>query len=116
MRAYLALFALVALSSAAFAGEISKGATMQVKADSIWFEKAVGLTEWQKRKKSGDPAAFASYQDKLLSSRKAWQFLKPLTVKILKFSPGTNQVSVEMQTPGRFSGTTWFVDASAVER
>ena len=38
MRAALALFILVALSVDAFAGEIRKGATMQVKANSIWFE------------------------------------------------------------------------------
>jgi hypothetical protein len=116
MRLRLALMILAAtLSTGCFAADIRKGAIMQVKADSIWFEKAAGLAAWQKRRKSDDAAVFASHQDKLLSSRDAWQFLKPLEVKILKFSPRTNQVSVEMQTPGRMSGTRWFVDASAIE-
>jgi hypothetical protein len=116
MRATLALILVAILSTGCFAADIRKGGIMQVKADSIWFEKAAGLTEWQKRKKSEDAAAFASHQEKLLSSRDAWQFLKPLEVKIRKFSPRTNQVSVEMQTQGRMSGTRWFVDASAIER
>ncbi len=116
MRVLLALMIVAMLGTASFAADIRKGAVMQVKADSIWFEKAAGLTAWQKRKKSEDAAAIASHQEKLLSSRDAWQFLKSLEVKILKFSPRTNQVGVEMRTPGRMSGTRWFVDASAIER
>ncbi len=117
MRVFLALVILAALSVDSHAGEIRKGATVQVRPDSIWFEDAARLTEWQRRKKDDNPAAFASYQEQLLSNREAWQFIKPQTVKILKFSPRDNQVNVEMQTPGgRLSGSKWFVDADALAR
>ncbi len=114
MRAYLTLFILVALSSGCLAGEIRKGATMQVKADSIWFEEADGLTRWQQLKKSGNAQAFETHQRELLASRDAWQFIKPQTVKVLGFRPWDNQVNVEMKTPGRMLGSKWFVDAEAL--
>ena len=72
---------------------------MEVKADSIWFQDVVKLAYWQTLKKSGHAAAFATYQDQALSHRDAWQFSKPLSVKILSYDPGNNQVNVEMETP-----------------
>jgi hypothetical protein len=59
-------------------GEIQKGATMQVKPNSIWFQDVAMLTHWQRLKKSGDAAALASYQDSALSHRDAWQFTNQL--------------------------------------
>ena len=116
MRVYLTLFFLAALSSGCLAGEIRKGATMQVKANSIWFEEAGGLTRWQQLKKSGNAQAFETHQRELLSSRDAWQFIDPQTVKILRVRPRDHQVNVEMTAPGRLLGSTWFVDAEALER
>ena len=116
MRAVLALLVLLALNAASFAAEIRKGATMQVKPDSIWFEDAAKLTRWQQLKKSGNAAALGSYQDAALSKREAWQFLSPLTVKILGYRSRDNQVRVEMTTPGRLLGTTWSLDAGALAR
>jgi hypothetical protein len=116
MRAYLALFVLLAASAGCLAGEIRKGATMQVKPNSIWFEETADLTHWQLLKKSGDAAALASFLDDKLHARDAWQFIKPLTVKVLKFAPETNQVTVEMKTEGRFAGTTWVLEADALVR
>jgi hypothetical protein len=104
----------VALASASFAGKVRKGATMQVKANSIWFEDAAKLTHWQRLKKSGNSAALTSFQDEVLSHRDAWQFTNQLTVKILSYDPGKNQVNVEMKTPGRFLGSTWLLDADAL--
>jgi hypothetical protein len=114
MRPYLTLFILAALGIGSFAGEIRKGATMQVKPNSIWFQDTAKLTRWQQLKKSGDSTALTSYQDKALSHRDAWQFTKQLTVKILSYEPGKNQVNVEMKTPGRMLGSTWLLDADAL--
>ena len=65
--AMLALLILPTLGVGCFAAEIRKGATMQVKPDSIWFEDAAKLTRWQELKKGGDAAALASYQEDALS-------------------------------------------------
>jgi len=118
-RAVIAIAALastLALGSTSFAAEIRKGAAMQVKPDSIWFEDAPKLTKWQTLKKKGDAAALTSYQEKMLSEREAWQFLNPLDVKVLSYMRRKKQVEVEMKTPGRFLGTTWFIDAGALGR
>jgi hypothetical protein len=106
----------VALNIASFAGEIRKGATTQVKPNSIWFEDAAKSAHWQQLKKSGDAAALTSYQDEVLSHRDAWQFINQLTVKILSHERGKNQVKVEMKTPGRLIGSTWFLDADALRQ
>jgi hypothetical protein len=115
MRAHFtALLILAAFGTSAFAREIRKGATMEVKANSIWFGEAAKLTRWQALKKSGRAAAFAAYQDQALSNRDAWQFLNQLTVKILRYDAAKNQVNVEMETEGRMHGSTWFLDAGAL--
>ena len=113
-RMSLVLFILLASSLSSFAGEVRKGATMQVKPDSIWFEDVAGLTRWQQLKKKRDSGALASYQDKALASREAWQFTNELTVKILRHQPRQNRINVEMKTPGRMLGTTWWLDADAL--
>lgn len=115
MRAHLtALLILSAFGISAFAGEIRKGATMEVKPNSIWFQDLAKLAHWQTLKKSGPAASFAAYQDQALSHRDAWQFLNQLSVKILRYDPAKNQVNVEMETPGRMLGSTWFLDANAL--
>jgi hypothetical protein len=106
----------VALSTDSLARAIRKGTTTQVKPNSIWFEEAAKLEHWQHLKKSGDAAAWKSYEDDVLSHREAWQFLYPLDVKILDHEPGKNRVKVEMKTPGRLLGSTWFLDADALVR
>jgi hypothetical protein len=114
MRVYLTLFVLLALSIGSFAGEIRKGATMQVKPNSIWFEDVAKLTRWQQLKKSGNSAAFTSYQGEVLSNRDAWQFTNEHTVRILRYLPRVNQVKVEMKTTGRLHDSTWVLDADAL--
>ena len=114
MRAFLALLVLAASATGALAGEIRKGAIMQVKPDSIWFEDAAKLTQWQKLKKSGKPAALASYQEGIRTRREAWQFIAPRTVKILSHRPAANRVRVEMMTEGRMRGSIWLLDTSAL--
>jgi len=115
-RAFLTVLVLTALVTGADAGPIRKGAVMEVKPNSIWFEEVARLTRWQELKKGGDAAALTSYQEQMLGGREAWQFLKPLKVKILRYEPATSQVNVEMKTAGRLQGTTWWLDASAVGR
>ncbi|MBV8967766.1 MAG: hypothetical protein JO331_01735 [Verrucomicrobia bacterium] len=114
MRAYIALLTLVALTIGSFAGEIRTGGTMQVKANSIWFQDSALLTRWQQLKKSGDSRKLKAYEDKALSQRDAWQFVTQLPVKVLRFDPSDQQVNVEMTTPGRMLGTKWFLDAGAL--
>jgi hypothetical protein len=112
----LTLLILVAAMTLAVAAPIRKGAVMEVKPNSIWFEEVAALKNWQELKKGGNEAALTSYQQQLLSQREAWQFLKPLKVKILNFDPAVSQINVEMRTAGRLQGTTWWLDASAVGR
>jgi hypothetical protein len=99
--------------SLAFAGEIRKGATVQVKPNVIWFQDAAKLTRWQQLKKSGKSKAL-SYQDKLLAKRDAWQFTESLTVKIVSYDLRKKQVNVEMMTAGRMLGSRWVLDAGAL--
>jgi hypothetical protein len=87
---------------------------MQVKPNSIWFQDAAKLARWQQLQKSGDSKGLASYQNDVLSHRDAWQFTKPLTVKILSYEPGKKQVNVEMKTPGRMLGSKWLLDTDAL--
>jgi hypothetical protein len=114
MRAFLTVILLAALIGGAHAGPIRKGAVMDVKANSIWFEEVARLARWQELKKGGDAAALSSYQEQVLGGREAWQFLKPLKVKILRYDTAASQINVEMRTAGRMQGTTWWLDASAV--
>jgi hypothetical protein len=109
------LFAAVLVTSA-LATDMRTGAVMQVTPNSIGFDEAADLAQWQKLKKSGDAAAFAAYEKDKLGSRDAWQFLNPLTVKVLTYRPHENQVEVEMKTKGRFEGLHMFLDAGALER
>ena len=89
---------------------------MEVKANSIWFQEVKDLTRWQQLKKSGKSDALADYQEKLLSNRDAWQFLSPLSVKVLSYDAAKRQVNVEMETPGRMQGTKWFLDDGTLAR
>ena len=97
-------------------GRLCRPDLTQVKPNSIWFDESAQLTHWQELKKSGNAAALTSYEQQMLGQRNAWQFLKPLKVKILRYEPATSQVNVEMKTAGRLQGTTWWLDASAVGR
>jgi hypothetical protein len=117
MKSSLGILSLVlALAIISLAGEIRKGATMEVKANLIWFQEVKDLTRWQQLKKSGNSKALADYQEKLLSNRDAWQFTNPLTVKVVSYDPAKHQVNVEMETPGRMQGTKWFLDSDGVAR
>lgn len=102
------------LGTGALAGEIRVGAAAEVKQNSIWFPDAAKLARWQALKRHGPPAAFAAYQEDALSHRDAWQFLKPIPVKVLAYDPATRQVKVEMAVKNRMQGSVWFVDAAAL--
>jgi hypothetical protein len=116
MRTYVTLLALAAvLSSGVASAETQKGSRVQVKANSIWFQDLVKFDHWQRLKRAGNSAAAASYQENALSHREAWQFTKPLIVKILGYEPDKHRVHVEMKTPGRLLGSTWFLDTDALE-
>jgi hypothetical protein len=116
MKASLFVAVTVVFCVFAYAGEIQKGASLQVKADSIWFQKSDQLAQWQELKKGGKAKAASAYGEKLLSNRDAWQFTKPLSVKILGYDAAKRRVQVEMTTSGRMQGTDWWLDDSAVVR
>jgi len=116
MRALLALAVVLASVATGLAGDIRRGTTMQVKANSIWFQDIGQLTRWQALRKGGDAAALAAYQDELLRAREAWQFINPLKVKILGHAPRHNRVYVEMKGQGRMEGSEWFLDVGALQR
>ena len=71
MRASLARIMLLAFSVASSAAEVRRGATMEVKPNSIWFSELSEFTHWQRLKKSGNAEAVAAYQKDMLSSREA---------------------------------------------
>ena len=106
MRAFLTLILLVASIAGTPAAEIRNGAIMQVKPNSIWFEQATQLAEWQRLRKRRDAVAFEAYQKSELSERQAWQFINPLTVRILSHEPAKNRVHVKMKTKGRWPTPT----------
>jgi hypothetical protein len=114
MRVHLStLLVLTALMVGSLAEQIREGAKMEVKQDSIWFLEVGNLSTWQKLKKAGNSAEFESYQTQELGARDAWQFTKPLRVKIISFDPEKNQAKVELLTPGRYLGSTWWIDGNA---
>jgi hypothetical protein len=114
MRAHFAtLLVLANLTVASLAEPIQEGAKMEVKPDSIWFLEVGDLSTWQKLKKAGNPTKFESFQTKELGARQAWQFTKPLAVKIISFEPRKNQAKVELLTPGRYLGSKWWIDGNA---
>jgi hypothetical protein len=114
MRLSLASGLLLALGASAFAGAVEKGATMQVKPNSIWFQDQTQLARWQKLRKTGDAAALAAYEKRVLGSRDAWQFINPLDVEILDYEPAQQRVHVEMVSEGRMKGTDWLLDPDAI--
>jgi len=105
-----------AWANSSIAAEIQVGGTFEVKANSIWFEDAPKLAQWQKLQRRDNAKALTSYQDKALSKRDAWRFVNPLTVKIISYERGKHQVKVEMTTPGRLLGSKWFLDAAALQQ
>lgn len=109
-----AVLLLALLGRAAFSGEIRAGATVEAKANSFWFEDAAKFAQWQKLKAGGDAKALAAFEEEALSARDAWQFASELSVKVLSYEPEESRVNVEMLTPGRMQGTTWFVDPAAL--
>jgi hypothetical protein len=112
----LAITVLVASHATSNAGEIHKGAVMQVKANSIWFQDTAMLTHWQQLKKNGDAAALEAYEHKVLGNRDAWQFILPINVRILSRNLSKHQVNVEMKTEGRMADTKWSIAEEALER
>ena len=110
----LSLIIMMTFGFACLGAVIQKGAGMQVKKDSIWFQDVSALAHWQALKKSGNTKALDDYEDKMLSNRDAWQFGNQLAVKVLSYDSGKQQVNVEMTTPGRLLGTKGWIDASAL--
>ena len=115
MKSSLSILTLFfALAVASFAQGIQKGATVQVPPNSIWFQDDAKLSKWQQLKASGKPDAQAEYQQKELKKRNAFQFDKPLKVKILSYNTARHQVKVKMETFGPMQGTKWYLDDSAL--
>jgi hypothetical protein len=104
------LVVLISAGTFTLAGEIREGATMYVKANSMWFESASTLATWQRDKKRLAPQDLKAHQDDLLGSREAWQFITKQPVRIRLYWAAENEVQVEMLSPGRLHGSVWWVD------
>jgi hypothetical protein len=119
-RAFVRGVAILLLAAASAGGaqaaEIEVGGTFEVKANSIWFEDAARLAQWQAERRRVNAKSLATYEDRVLGKREAWRFINPLTVKVLACARAKQQVTVEMMTPGRLLGSTWFLDAGALQR
>jgi hypothetical protein len=115
MKTCLAFLFLAALGGASLAADIRAGATVRVKAGSLFFEDAGKLARWQRQKKRDDAATLARIQASMLRAREAWQFTDLQTVKVLDFDAKTGRVRVEMLAEGRMQGTRWVVEEGAVE-
>jgi hypothetical protein len=115
MRWFVALAMLLALTGTSDARTIRSGATVQVKAGTIFFAEKAMLARWQALNNAGDATARASYQKDLLRNRDAWQFTKLIAVRIREYRPATHQVDVEMTAEGRLRGTVWVLDADAIK-
>ncbi len=117
MRLLLYVFFILPLLNAASLGaEVRVGAIIEVNANSTWFEDALKLDEWQQKRKAVDAKAFRAYQEQLLAKREAWQFTRPLKVRIIGYNRRKNRVYVEMLSKGRFEGLNWFIDKSGFGR
>jgi hypothetical protein len=92
------------------------GTTLTVRPGLIWFQDQDALSRWQKLKRAASVEDLADYEHQVLSQREAWQFTNPLDVKIVGYDAERGQANVEMLTPGRMQGTTWFLDTSALTR
>jgi hypothetical protein len=114
MKLRITILVLAALNLCASAGEIRQGARMQAKEISIWFQTEIDLTVSQRFGKVATAKVLESYQAIVLGSRQAWQFKKPLAVKVLSYDPEENQVKVEMLAPGRLNGSVWWLDGKAL--
>jgi len=111
-----ALAIALATATAAVAGDtvsLATGATATVRANAIWFQEPEMLARWQALRRSGDAKAFDDYQRQALNERDAWQFLRPLPVKVIGYDAASRQANVEMLTPGRLEGSVWYLDADA---
>jgi hypothetical protein len=107
---FATLLVLLSAGSFVFAGQIREGATMYVKANSMWFESASTLATWQRDRKHFTPGALKAHQDNLLGSREAWQFTTKQPVRIRRYWTTESEVEVEMLSPGRLHGSVWWVD------
>lgn len=116
IKASVALLVLLAGSGSVsvVAAEIREGSTMTVRPDSIWFQDTAMLAHWQQLRKSRNKRALASYEKEKLGKRDAWQFIYPMSVKIVGHTPKAHQVSVEMLEEGRMKGTHWVLDSGTL--
>jgi hypothetical protein len=107
---FATLLLLLSAGSCVFAGQIREGATMYVKANSMWFESPSTLATWQRDKKRLTPGALKAHQDNLLGSREAWQFTTRQPIRIRRYWATENEVEVEILSPGRLHSSIWWVD------
>jgi hypothetical protein len=104
----------VAFGRNVVSAEIREGAKLEARPNSIWFQDEDKLAHWQELKAAGKAEALAAFEEEELADREAWQFEPALSVRVLDYEPDTHTVNVEMLTPGRMQGTTWFVDEGVV--
>ena len=93
------------------AAEIHDGDTGSIANNSIWFTDESDLAVWKRVRQTFAPKDVKIYQQIILDTRQAWQFIGgPTKVKVISYWANQHEINVKMLTEGRLAGTEWWVD------
>jgi hypothetical protein len=93
------------------AAEIRDGETGYIANNSFWFTDEPDLAVWKRVRQAFAPNDVKSYQQIILDTRQAWQFIGgPVKVKVISYWSDQHEINVKMLTEGRLEGTEWWVD------
>ena len=97
--------------SHAEAVEIHDGDTGYIVNNSIWFTDESALAVWKQVRKAFGPKDVKTYQQIILDTRQAWQFISgPTKVKVISYWANQHEINVKMLTEGRLADSEWWVD------
>jgi hypothetical protein len=93
------------------AAEIHDGDTGYIANNSIWFTDEEDLSVWKQVRHAFAPKDVKTYQEIILKTRQAWQFISgPTKVKVINYWPDQHEINVKMLTEGRFADSEWWVE------
>jgi hypothetical protein len=112
MPAILVAAAILCFAGArAEASEIHDGDTGYIANNSIWFTEEPDLAVWKRVREAFAPKDVKAYQQIILETRQAWQFIGgPTEVKVISYWANQHEIHVRMLTEGRLAGTEWWVE------
>ena len=93
------------------AAEVHDGDTGYIANNSIWFTDEPDLAVWKRVGKAFAPKDVKVYQQIILDTRQAWQFIAgPIKVQVISYWANQHEIKVKMLTEGRLAGSEWWVD------